>query len=37
MLSIFFRKSCSLWKNVEKYDGDKEAADDNMEARCMLG
>ena len=32
----FFRKSCRLWDNVEKYGGAREAADDNTAARWML-
>ena len=33
----FFRKSCRLWDNVEKYCGAGQAADDNMAyAHCML-
>jgi hypothetical protein len=32
----FFRKSCRLWDNVEKYGGAREAVNDNMAARCML-
>ena len=31
-----FRKSCRLWDNVEKCGGNREAADDNLAARCML-
>ena len=33
---VFFRKSCCLWDNVEKYSGGRETANDNMAARCML-
>ena len=36
ILSNFFRKSCRLSDNVEKYDGATEAADGNMAARCIL-
>jgi hypothetical protein len=32
----FLRKSCSLWDNAERYDGAREAADDNMATRFML-
>jgi hypothetical protein len=32
----FFRKSCRLGDNVEKYGGGKEAADDNIAARYMV-
>jgi hypothetical protein len=28
-LATFFRKSCRLWDNVEKYGDAREAADDN--------
>jgi hypothetical protein len=34
--SNFFRKSCRLRDNMNKYGGVTEAADDNMAARCML-
>ena len=34
--NLFFQKSCRLWDNFEKCGGAKEAADDHMEARCML-
>jgi hypothetical protein len=33
---FFFRKSCRLWDNVEKYGGAREAGNDNMATRCML-
>jgi len=33
----FFRKSCRLWDNVEKYSRAGQATDDNMaHAHCML-
>ena len=32
----FFLRSCRLRDNVEKYGGAREAACDNMAARCML-
>jgi hypothetical protein len=33
----FFRKSCRLWGNVEKYRRSEQATDDNMAyAHCML-
>jgi hypothetical protein len=35
-LATFSRKSYRLWYNVEKYGDAREAADDNMAARCML-
>jgi hypothetical protein len=41
-IHIFFsvtfssRKSCRLRDNIQKYGGDREAADDDMAARCML-
>jgi hypothetical protein len=31
-----FRKSCLLWDNVEKFGGAREAANDNVAARCVL-
>ena len=31
---LFFRKSCHLWNEVEKYGGAREATDDNV-IRCM--
>jgi hypothetical protein len=34
--NLFFRKSCRLWNNVQKYGEARGAADDNMAARCML-
>ena len=34
--NIFFKKSCSLRDNVEKYGGAREAANGNMAVRCML-
>jgi len=34
---LFFRKSCRLWDNVEKFCRDKQATDDNIaHARCLL-
>jgi len=36
-VTLFFRKSCSLWDNVEKYGGAWKATDDKMAlAHCML-
>jgi len=36
-VTFFFRKSCRLWENVEKYFRVGQAADDNMaHAHCML-
>jgi len=36
-LVTFFRKSCRLWDNVEKYCTAGQATDDNMaHAHCML-
>jgi len=32
--SFFFRKSCRLWDNVEKYGTDREATDDIMRRIC---
>ena len=32
----FFWKSCRLWDNVDNCGGAREAADNNMAARCML-
>jgi hypothetical protein len=32
----FLRKSWSLWDNEEKCGGVRDAANDNMKARCML-
>jgi hypothetical protein len=38
MLSLFFRKSCRLWDNVENYCRAGQAIHDNMvHAYCMLG
>ena len=35
--NFFFRKSCHLWDNVEKYCRDGQATDDNMaNVNCML-
>jgi len=35
--SYFFRKSCPLWDNVDKYCRVGQATDDNMaHAHCML-
>jgi len=35
--NFFFRKSCSLWDNVENYCTAGQATDDNMAgAHCML-
>ena len=37
MILFFFRKSCCLWDNVEKYGTAVEAPDENMaHAHCML-
>jgi len=34
---FFFRKSCRLWDNMEKYGRAGQVIDDNMEhAHCML-
>ena len=33
----FFRKSCRLLDNVERYGGVREAAGDNVAASCILG
>jgi len=36
-VTFFFRKSCRLWDNVEKYGRGREATGDNMaHAHCML-
>jgi len=36
-LVTFFRKSCRLWDNVEKFRRAAQATDDNMaHAHCML-
>jgi len=36
-LFFFFRKSCRLWDNVEKYCRAEQATDDNMaHAHCIL-
>ena len=36
-ITFFFRKSCRLWDNVEKFCRDGQATDDKMEhALCML-
>jgi hypothetical protein len=32
----FFRKSCRLWDNVEKYGGAREDAENVSPARCIL-
>jgi len=33
----FFRQSCCLWDNVEKYGTARQTTDDNMaDAHCML-
>jgi hypothetical protein len=32
----FFRKSCRLWENAEKYGRAREATDGKIKARCML-
>ena len=32
----FFRKSCRLWHNVDKYGGARETVEDNITARYML-
>ena len=37
MFSNFIRKSCRFWDNVEEYDGDIEAVENDMAACCMLG
>ena len=36
IIGNLFRKSCRLWDNVEKSGGAREAADDDMAARCVL-
>jgi hypothetical protein len=37
-VTFFFRKSCRLWENVEKYCRAGQATDDNMaNAHCILG
>ena len=37
-LVVFFKKSCLLWDNVEKYRTAGQATDDNKaHAHCMLG
>ena len=35
IFSNFFRKSCCLWDNVEKYGGAREAVDSMVHARCV--
>jgi hypothetical protein len=32
----FSRKSCRLWVNIKTFGGAREAADDNIAARCMM-
>ena len=34
--NFFFRKSCRLWDNTEKYGGTKKTTDNMAHARCML-
>jgi hypothetical protein len=37
MFENFFRKSCLLWDNVEKYGRARQATDDNIIQRVAIG
>jgi hypothetical protein len=36
MFNFFFRKSCRLWDNVEKYGRARQATDDNIISRMRF-